>query len=211
METIKNGVKWLGAYINGVKIKGLTKNGVIFYKTNSEAPTTLTLTNKVFNADFSDGTNGFSNYVNSTIQSITEDGYLAWIKRQVSSGTFIKIKVNDGVISGRKYYYRASFKKTDMTIAFNSTLRVESPRLINTTEDSNNEDTNSFIFDATTQTTFLMVINSGDEDLTNLYMMKEPMFIDVTDLYGLVGTTDEEIKNYMDNLQFFSGELNINV
>lgn len=204
MGTVLNGVKWSGASINGTVPSGIIKDGKILYKSSSQYG--ITLKNIIENSDLSNGSTGFSKFVNAVIIG-SEDNCLLWRKQSISSNTYILSSFIEDLKPDRKYYGRCSFIHNEEGTTFRSQLQLNDPNIIYTSDTvkANNWATVSGVFNTTTQYRLFLNIQSSTQNIETIFKLKEPMFIDVTDLYNAMGfQTDEDLKSYMDSIGFFT-------
>lgn len=191
--------------------KIMLDNTLYWKKEYVSEETKISLKNIIINADFKDGTTGFTNYVNSTIQSV-QDGYLTWIKRNSNtSGTYIYAGLSEELKPSHKYYARSIFNSTASSEFRGGIQYRGGTTTINKYGTySSVPITTSFLDEITDQTQYVIDMQCGDTNIETLFQIKELMLVDVTELYGVIGNTDNEIKEYMDTIQFFIGEKEIN-
>lgn len=91
METLKNGIKWIGACSDGLKVSGLAKNGIVFYKGISDlTPPTIEILSTSL------GSQGHYRLLNI---KITDDVNIENVKinNQILSKTGNSVEILDGV------------------------------------------------------------------------------------------------------------------
>lgn len=205
-KTIKN------VFLNNLEVKKIYfNNKIVFKKDEVEKPNEIVLKNIIKNADFSNGTTGYTKFVNGVIQGI-QNNCLTWVKQVISANTYILCTFKEELVPGRKYYGRCSFTENEEGTTLRGQLQLNAPNIVFNSDyvGANEFATPSGIFEVTEQYRLFLNITSATTDLATLFYLKEPMFIDVTDLYERLGiVTDEQMKKYMDTIEFFAEEKSV--
>jgi hypothetical protein len=164
------------------------------------------LENIIYNADFRFGTDGFRRFGNATIQEIS-DGWLIWIKQLISnSNTYTLSTFTKKLIPEHIYYGRCEFNVVEEGKYFNGQIQLNAPNIYYNSKTIQATESNiaqvSGIFHVTEQYRLFLNMNSGTENLETLFRLRNPMFIDVTELINS-GLTEEQVKEKLDNTAFF--------
>ena len=199
-------MKFLEMKLKNKDIQEAKLNGKILYTKKQSLG--ITLTNIIVNSDYSNGTTGFSGFVNCTILGI-ENSWLKYEKKTLTNNSItILCSFSEELVSGKKYYARGTFNvDIEEGVRYMPNFQLNAPNItiqgerLNTGE----QQTHSAIFNTTEQYRLFCNNSSDTDNLETCFYLKELMFIDVTELYNKLGfTTDGEIKNYMDKVGYFN-------
>lgn len=148
MNTIKNGKKWSGSYVNGLKVSGIVRNGVVFYKKSNSL-----YKRRIMIGDNLKGIKIYSDYkkgyYENLVGKLTQGSYSSII--QTSAGSFYGIGqeyIND--IRGE--YYQIKISNSKVFYKYN----------VKTNEETFNE---SFVYDNDKD----YIVNSIEETKTPSY------------------------------------------
>lgn len=189
--------------INDKIVQEAKLNNRIVYKKNKP----LILENIIYNADFRFGTEGFKKFVNMVVQDEIEDGYVSWIKMDMSNTrTSMIVQFTKELIEGHSYYGRVTFKGSE-DVFYQWQQQLNSPNLIDSFgQNGPNEITIAHIFrDITTQYRLFYNMVASFSDENGKGYMKEPMLVDVTELARTM--EDHEIEDLFNKIGFFADKI----
>jgi hypothetical protein len=187
--------------VNNKEIEEAKLNNRIVYKKNKS----LILENIIYNADFRFGTEGFKKFVNMVVQDEIEDGYVSWIKMDMSNTrTSMIVQFTKELIEGHSYYGRVTFKGSE-DVFYQWQQQLNSPNLTDSFgQNGPNEVTISTIFaEITTQYRLFYNMTATFANAESKAYVKDAMLIDVTDMLNS-GLTEEQVKSQLDAMPFFA-------